>query len=375
LKLDISYDELIKIVNAEALGTRLIGQFSSIAFDSRKIADGKNVVFLALSGEFQDGHNFISDAYKKGVRAFIISKEIDTKTFNDAQFLKVQDVMGALHAMAAFHRRKFNYPVIAITGTAGKTIVKEWIYHLLSPAMKVIRSPKSYNSQLGVALSLLEMNEGHQLAIIEAGISKPGKMIRLWKMIQPTHGVFTTLGCSHSENFKTTDQHLQEKLQLFKGVTKTWMLNDLQLAASQFETICGHQVKPELYKRELESLPFPDRVSQKNALLAIASAKEFVTADAVFIEKIASLPRLALRLETFEGKNNCTIINDTYNLDLDALRYSLEYQLKIANGKNRIVIVGLDKENAHRKDDITAIVKNFNPDQIHVIGANEYSWI
>lgn len=371
MKLDISYDELISIVSANPINNRLNGRFSSIAFDSRKIADGTNAVFFALSGEFQDGHDFISDAYRKGVRTFIVSQSVEAHNFQDAQFFQVDDVLNALQDLAAAHRKKFNYPVIAITGTAGKTTVKEWLYHLLSPALKVIRSPKSYNSQLGVALSLLEMNDTHELAIIEAGISKPGEMIRLWNMIQPTHGIFTTLGTSHAENFKSTDQHLQEKLALFKGVEKTWLLNNIHLISSDLERIHGSYVKPELYKNELESMPFQDRVSQNNALLAISASKEFVPSDSNLIEKIASLPRLALRLETFEGKNNCTIINDTYNLDLDALRYSLEYQLKVANGKKRVVIVGLDKENAHRKEEVISIIKNVEPDQIHVVSAQE----
>ena len=371
MKLDISYDELISIVSAKPINHRLNGRFSSIAFDSRKIADGTNAVFFALSGEFQDGHDFISDAYRKGVRTFIVSQSVEAHNFQDAQFFQVDDVLNALQDLAAAHRKKFNYPVIAITGTAGKTTVKEWLYHLLSPALKVIRSPKSYNSQLGVALSLLEMNDTHELAIIEAGISKPGEMIRLWNMIQPTHGIFTTLGTSHAENFKSTDQHLQEKLALFKGVEKTWLLNNIHLISSDLERIHGSYVKPELYKNELESMPFQDRVSQNNALLAISASKEFVPSDSNLIEKIASLPRLALRLETFEGKNNCTIINDTYNLDLDALRYSLEYQLKVANGKKRVVIVGLDKENEHRKEEVISIIKNVEPDQIHVISAQE----
>jgi alanine racemase len=371
LKLDISYDELISIVSANPMNNRLNGRFSSIAFDSRKIADGTNAVFFALSGEFQDGHDFISDAYRKGVRTFIVSQSVEAHNFQDAQFLKVEDVLHALQDLAAAHRKKFNYPVIAITGTAGKTTVKEWLYHLLSPALKVIRSPKSYNSQLGVALSLLEMNDTHELAIIEAGISKPGEMIRLWNMIQPTHGIFTTLGTSHAENFKSTDQHLQEKLALFKGVEKTWLLNNIHLISSDLERIHGSYVKPEMHKNELESMPFEDRVSQNNALLAISASKEFVPSDSNLIEKIASLPRLALRLETFEGKNNCTIINDTYNLDLDALRYSLEYQLMVANGKKRVVIVGLDKENAHRKEEVISIIKNVEPDQIHVVSAQE----
>ena len=371
MKLDISYDELISIVSANPINNRLNGRFSSIAFDSRKIADGTNAVFFALSGEFQDGHDFISDAYRKGVRTFIVSQSVEAHNFQDAQFLKVEDVLNALQDLAAAHRKKFNYPVIAITGTAGKTTVKEWLYHLLSPALKVIRSPKSYNSQLGVALSLLEMNDTHELAIIEAGISKPGEMIRLWNMIQPTHGIFTTLGTSHAENFKSTDQHLQEKLALFKGVEKTWLLNNIHLISSDLERIHGSYVKPEMHKNELESMPFQDRVSQNNALLAISASKEFVPSDSNLIEKIASLPRLALRLETFEGKNNCTIINDTYNLDLDALRYSLEYQLMVANGKKRVVIVGLDKENAHRKEEVISIIKNVEPDQIHVVSAQE----
>ena len=344
---------------------------NQIVYDTRKIVQEENTVFFALTGEFRDGHTFLEAAFSKGIRMFVVSKDVELEKFPGAHFIKVKDCLNALQDLAHAHRIQFNYPIISITGSAGKTTVKEWLYHLLSPSLRVIRSPKSYNSQLGVALSLLELHAACDVAIIEVGISKPGEMARLAEIVQPTIGVFTSFGRSHEENFKTTEEHLSEKLNLFKSVQKTFYPSTIQLTIEQNKKIHGVSLKPETFKKELILIPFDDLASKSNALVAIALAKLFLEETKVVKERIASLPQLALRMETFEGINSNTIINDTYNLDLDALNHSLEYQIRVANNRKRIVIIGLDEDNYYRKDQVEKVVKAYEPDQLFVIRNNE----
>lgn len=364
---DISYQELTNTIKGESFGAIPEIRFTSVAYDSRNIIDGSRSIFFALTGSFRDGHAFIKDAYDKGVRCFVVSGLIDPEEFPYAGFIRVNNTLDALQDLAAAHRRKFSYPVIAITGSAGKTTVKEWLYHLISPDLRVIRSPKSYNSQLGAALSLLELHDQCDIAIIEAGISTVGEMERLKKMIHPTQGIFCSFGRAHSENFQTTDQHLNEKLLLFQGVRKTYYPSTMQLDLDKVKTINGEALHASKLQKELQLVPFEDVASLNNALLAIGVAKELIGKDKDLKSRITSLPRLALRMETFEGRGGNMIINDTYNLDLDALTHSLEYQLRVAEGRKRVVIIGLDEEALDKKDKVYEIVKAFNPHKIFLI--------
>jgi alanine racemase len=338
-----------------------------ICYDSRKIVDTKNTAFFALKGTFRDGHLFIDSAYDQGIRIFVISEKIDTKFYPDAFFIQVADSLKALQNLAAEHRKKFSYPVIAITGSTGKTTIKEWIFHLIKGEKRVIRSPKSFNSQLGVALSLLELTPECDVALIEAGISEPDEMIALQTMIQPTIGVLTSLGRSHVENFSNLSALHQEKLKLFSTVEKTLVGDGISLTDQQLHPIKGKTLKVEMKSELLSEIPFQDKISFYNAKLAIEVALELGVNAKKIKQQISSLPSLALRLETFDGINNSLIINDTYNLDLDALVYSLEYQKMIAKRRKRIVIVGLDQENSAKKKEIQGIVSQFKPDEIHII--------
>ena len=372
MKLGISYSELCTAIHGVSLcevDSSLV--LESVAYDSRKLIDGNSTIFFALSGEFRDGHTFIESAYSKGIRTFVISKEIPLGKFPDARFIQVKDTLAALQDLAHFHREKFNYPIIAITGSAGKTTVKEWLYHLLSPTLRISRSPKSYNSQLGVALSLLELQKDSDLALIEVGISKPGEMERLAEIVRPTLGVFTSFGRAHEENFQSTQAHIDEKLRLFTKVQKTYFPNSIHLTTEQQEKIHGVALKPENFQKELSLLPFDDKASVNNALVAIALSKLLLENTKLIKERIPTLPQLALRMETFDGVNGNTIINDTYNLDLDALTHSLEFQLRIAGNRKRVVIIGLDAENSILKAELERIVEAFKPDFLHIISQNE----
>ena len=367
MKLSIPYIDFCEIIGGQHYCGLQHEIISGIAYDSRKISSSEGQVFFALKGEFRDGHNFLIEAFQKGIRIFVVS-EVPNKPFKDASYLLVNDTMEALQKLALYHRKRFNYPIIAVTGSNGKTTVKEWLYHLLSPKFRIIRSPKSYNSQLGVALSLLELHDKADLAIIEAGISKSGEMKFLEKMILPDYGIFTSFGTSHEEGFSSIQEHLNEKLKLFSGCKKTFVSFSIDLSKSDLENIHGVEVNPNDYLEQLRLVPFQDRASVFSAMMAIAVAKDFGYVD---VEQVKSLPRLAMRMETFDGIDNSIIINDTYNLDLDALEFSLEYQASLAGTRKRVVIVGIDEQNKTLAAEVERKIQKFQPDYYSIIYDNQ----
>jgi UDP-N-acetylmuramyl pentapeptide synthase len=198
--------DIASIVQGEWLAKGEAFPVEYLLTDSRKVLFPSDCIFFALPGPRRTGISFIPELYQKGVRSFIVSDRIDTNSFPSANIIIVPDCLEALQLIAAHHRKQFNIPVIGITGSNGKTIVKEWLSHLLEKDLEIVKSPNSYNSQLGVPLSVWQMNANHQLAIFEAGISKKGEMIRLQKIIQPTIGVFTNIGEAHDEGFSNTDE-------------------------------------------------------------------------------------------------------------------------------------------------------------------------
>jgi alanine racemase len=366
LKINLSIEAF-----ADTIGANLENENHSIiqliAFDSRKISNPSNTAFFAFQGEFRNGHDFIQDAYSKGIQTFVVDKKFNTSGFPNATFLFVEDPLIALQKLAKFHRLKFNYPIVAITGSVGKTIVKEWIYHLISGEKKVIRSPKSYNSQIGVALSLLALDETADLAIIEAGISKPGEMQLLKQMIEPTIGIFTAFGSAHRTNFESPEQHLNEKLALFENTNPTFIHESIQLQKIVLEKVHGQMVENQNFNAFLKHSPFQDKASLDNLALCIAFALEIGISKNTISDRIKDLPRLALRMETFDGINENLIINDTYNLDLDALSQSLEFQLSIANGKKRVAILAADSLNENQKIEIQNTLEKFKLDEVFFI--------
>ena len=186
-----------------------------LAIDSRNIEQPETALFIALKTGSRDGHNYINDAYAKGVRNFLTCVTTDSSIYPAANIILVKDTLTALQQIAAAHRKQFRVPVIGITGSNGKTIVKEWLYQLLGAQFNIVRSPKSYNSQVGVPLSVWQMNKDNSLGIFEAGISQPGEMDKLEKIIQPTIGIFTNIGEAHNEGFMNIRQKINEKLLLF----------------------------------------------------------------------------------------------------------------------------------------------------------------
>lgn len=361
MKLGLSYQEL-----AEAFSIAVepfSWKIETVSIDTRKIHDGAQTLFIAMKGEFRDGHDFINTAYQKGVRTFLVD-HLPTGNYPEAIFLKVDETLGALQQLARYHRSKFDVKVVAITGSAGKTIVKEWLGQVLSKHFNVVRSPKSYNSQIGVALSLLEIREEAEIAIIEAGISKPGEMEVLERMIQPDLGILTSIGTSHRENFSGQDQQLAEKMKLFEHAGKVIIHDSIPVIASDRIIIVGNH-----RFTFLDQLRFNDNVSKANAALVVAAALELGMTSESIAEDLPNLQKLAMRLETFEGVKGSLVINDTYSLDIDAFRSSLEYQLAISNGRKRIVLVGLS--DISEADSIRELVREFDPIELYFVDVDD----
>jgi Alr-MurF fusion protein len=358
LRLNYSIEASAAIFEAEVIGSSL-EPICHVYFDSRKIQQPKGALFFALSGHTRSGNEFIEHAYNQGVRLFVIAKNASVKFQSDAVYFLVEEPLKALQQLAGHHRKQFSYPVVAITGSVGKTTFKEWMFHCISDKFKVVRSPKSFNSQLGVALSLLEMHENASIAFIEAGISKPGEMKVLQNMIQPDYGVFTAFGKAHRENFANNEEHLFEKWVLFRECRLAFIphtFSDLENRLPSNFQVCS----------AYENHRFPAGYSgMLGVLKTFLAYLQFEPKE--IQERINSLPTLALRMEVFEGINGNTIINDTYNLDLDALNEALIYQRQVAPQKKRIVVIGLSEKHAHERLDIENLIASFHPDEFHFI--------
>ncbi|HPR30754.1 MAG TPA: bifunctional UDP-N-acetylmuramoyl-tripeptide:D-alanyl-D-alanine ligase/alanine racemase [Prolixibacteraceae bacterium] len=326
-----------------------------LSTDSRTIISGAQTLFFALKTSRNDGHLYIRHAYDKGVRNFIISQPgFSVHKFPEATFLIVADVTKALQDTAILKRKQFRGKVIGITGSNGKTIVKEWLSELLADEYKIIRSPKSYNSQIGVPLSVWLLDDEADIAIIEAGISQPGEMDVLQRIIQPDIGIFTNIGEAHQSNFESVEQKIEEKLQLFKGtdviifhkdyefisvameklaeqkplVSITWSMMDetADLFVYFIQKVpegCGI-IAQSGEKQYAISIPFSDDASVENActclltLIAIGKDQDHI------LNRFSTLQPVAMRLEIKQGKNECIVINDSYNSDLNSLTIALD---------------------------------------------------
>ena len=298
--------------------------------DSRHVAAPAVSVFFALKGKRHDGHRFLADLYAAGVRQFVVSDDVGTAALPEASILRVPDTLDALQALAAFHRSHFNIPVVGITGSNGKTIVKEWLWQLLSPDFNIVRSPKSYNSQVGVPLSVWQMNEHHTLAIFEAGISEPGEMERLERIIKPTIGVFTMLGPAHQEGFASSEQKLREKMQLFDGTD--WLICDRKYLPAKYT---GRHVEPHPARDLLLNVPW----AAENAGLCRAVMEVLGVSGQDMEERLRRLEPVEMRLELKAGIQGCTLINDFYNNDMASLKIALQFAGQQArSGKLTLVL-------------------------------------
>lgn len=319
--------------------------------DSRSLSLPEISAFFAIETARNDGHKYIYELYERGVRCFIISHDLpDADKMSDAALLKVNDTTLALQQLAAFHRMEFDVPVIGITGSNGKTIVKEWLHQLLLPKYNVTRSPRSYNSQIGVPLSVWQMNAETQIALFEAGMSMPGEMERLQRVIRPTIGIFTNIGDAHQENFATLEQKCREKMRLFDGVellvySKDMPLIDRIAKENNLPTLTWGVAKDadirivEKHSGENETeiiyaykgqegryvIPFNDVAAVENSLHCLALLLYLGYTHTEIRQLMAKLKPIAMRLEVKQGIRGNMLINDSYNNDLLSLTIALDF--------------------------------------------------
>ena len=352
------------------IGARRYGNtdanISFILTDSRSLCFPEETLFFAIRTERNDGHNYIPELYGRGVRNFVVEAipENWATLYPNSNFLKVVGTLEALQRLAERHRDEFLIPIIGITGSNGKTMVKEWLYQLLSPEMIVTRSPRSYNSQIGVPLSVWLLNENTQIGVFEAGISKPGEMLALRDIIQPTIGVFTSLGTAHQENFPSLEAKCLEKLKLFhdtqaivyseddqvlndcisaknyKGECLNWSAKDIHAAffiksieKKDIETTVSY-----VWKEKVEGqykLPFIDDASVENSITCAVVSLHLGIDPAHLAERMAKLEPVAMRLEVKEGQHGCTLINDSYNSDYNSLDIALDFMNRRPDHKGR----------------------------------------
>ena len=353
------------------LGARRYGEKdSNIAFlltDSRSLSFPEETLFFALQSERNDGHNYIDDLHRRGVKNFCVSSSYPIPTdkeWEDTNFLVVPSTLAALQRLAERHRDEFDIPIVGITGSNGKTVVKEWLYQLLMPSMHVTRSPRSYNSQIGVPLSVWKLNERSAVGIFEAGISQMGEMQRLADIIQPTIGVFTTLGQAHQENFHTLEDKCREKFLLFsdcevlvypqdndivfrelkkcdfKGEKLGWSFTDPSAAfyinkVEQEETGTKIHYTYTQVRSYSFTIPFISEAFVEDSIAAAVVALHLGITPEQLEERMLTLEPVAMRLEVKDGQRGCTLINDSYNSDLASLDIALDFMQRRPDHKGR----------------------------------------
>ncbi|MBQ0048833.1 MAG: alanine racemase [Bacteroidales bacterium] len=304
--------------------------------DSRSLCFPEESLFFAIKTQRGDGHRYIPSLYQQGVRAFVVS-ERPASLFTDAVYLLVPDTLSALQRLAERHRECHEVPVIGITGSNGKTTIKEWLYQMLSPEHFVTRSPRSYNSQIGVPLSVWNLEEQTDLAIFEAGISQPGEMEALEQIIQPTLGIFTHLGEAHQENFSSLEQKCEEKMLLFRHARVLFYpQRDVYVAN------CAKRLLP-----NCQLIPFDDHLNEAsdaiacNQAICVAVCRHLGMDEPTIKERLAHLQPVAMRLEVKEGRHGCTLINDSYNSDLGSLDIALDFMSRRPDGvgRNHVLIL------------------------------------
>ena len=372
-------EKVTTLMGARRYGNR-DGNIAFLLTDSRSLCFPEETLFFALRSERNDGHNYIPELYARGVRNFVV---IDVPKgyatdYPEANFLRVVDTLEALQRLAERHRDSFNIPIVGITGSNGKTMVKEWLYQLLSDKT-VTRSPRSYNSQIGVPLSVWLLEPDTQVGVFEAGISRPGEMLALRDIIQPTIAVLTNLGGAHQENFNSPMDKCKEKMVLFHDAQTivynaddkvvaccvdemgggserlAWSMKDKQVAmfvksVEKKETMTTvtyiwngptcHSSSPQHPSTSLQepskfSLPFIDDASIQNAIVCAIVALHLGLTPDQLDERMQRLEPVAMRLEVKQGQHGCTLINDSYNSDINSLDIALDFMNRRPDSKGR----------------------------------------
>ena len=378
-----SIEKVVTLIGARRYGTYQ-GDIRWLLTDSRSLCFPEETLFFALKTQRNDGHRYIDDLYRRGVRHFVVEQvpeHYDTH-FPEANFLRVPHTLAALQRLAERHRDEFDVPVVGITGSNGKTMVKEWLYQLLLPSQKIVRSPRSYNSQIGVPLSVWLLNEQTEVGIFEAGISQPGEMLALRDIIQPTIGVLTCLGSAHQENFRSMEEKCMEKLELmhdtqamvycsdndvisrcirrmnYKGEKISWSQCDAQAALfvagvrrqerlrvgerSSGMSEVSSQVTEISYVWQGEEhafeIPFIDEASVENSITCAAVALHLGISPEQLAERMPKLEPVAMRLEVKQGQRGCILINDSYNSDINSLDIALDFMNRRETSKKTLIL-------------------------------------
>lgn len=349
--------ELVSVLNARHLPGLHNSKIRRLVFDSRKATGSDDELFIALKGPHQDGHHFLKHAHAAGIRNFLVHTSSDLKASNQ---LVVSDTLGALQTLCAQHRQQFHYPVVGITGSNAKTIVKEWLATLLNQKWQVVKSPKSYNSQLGVPLSVWEMNESHEVGVFEAGISQAGEMSKLQSIIQPTLGIFTNIGEAHAAGFASEEEKAREKARLFTQADRviyrhahqsvatalrhhqieaiSWDLNNSE-ADINF-TVSGNHYQCVYNNQSLAlSIRWSNAWDIENLLHAVVAAWLLGESQTAIQRGIDLLKPVPMRLELKRGRHHTHILDDTYNNDLQGLATALDYLKQQPARKQRTVIL------------------------------------
>ena len=369
-----SFQHIATVTNGRIIQLIDDSNIEHLVIDSRKIIFPASSLFFALTGPRRDGHDYINEVYEKGLRNFVVSRSIDISTWRDANFLLVSNVLGAMQKVAANRRNQFTFPVIGITGSNGKTIVKEWLNQLLETDYNIVRSPKSYNSQIGVPLSVWQMNDQHELGIFEAGVSLPGEMEQLEKIIQPTVGIFTNIGEAHSEGFQSLQHKAEEKAKLFEHSEAVVYCSDEehirkavnnlsekrnQTANNRLQKISWSkhgaaflqikqisrndhvtQVQASCREKNISlEIPFTDEASIHNAITCWSTLLYLNVPHGAIQKRMVALQHISMRLELKKGINHCTIINDSYSADLNSLNIALDLlQEQRQHNKHSVII-------------------------------------
>lgn len=368
--MNYTINKIAALIGAHRYGRRT-GSVCWILTDSRSLCFPEETLFFAIKSGRNDGHRYIADLYRRGVRGFVVEDvpEDYVRSYPEAVFLKVPHTVEALQRLAERHRDEFGIPVVGITGSNGKTVVKEWLYQLLSPSMVVTRSPRSYNSQIGVPMSVWLLREDTAVGVFEAGISEPGEMQTLQTIIQPTIGVLTNIGQAHQENFSSMEEKCREKLSLFResevliypyddelvrrcvagcchtGELLAWSMTD-ETAAMYVKSVEKKGLRTSvtyIYKGKEGSytLPFIDTASVENSVTCAAVALYLGLPADEIADRMRGLEPVAMRLEVKEGRQGCTLINDSYNSDVNSLDIALDFMNRRPDhaGRKRTLIL------------------------------------
>lgn len=363
-----SLEKIASLIGAHCFGEGE-AQIDWILNDSRSLAFPESTLFFALRSQRNDGHKYIPDLYRRGVRNFVVANlpENYEQKYSDAHFLRVVSPLKALQRLAERHREEYDLPVVGVTGSNGKTVVKEWLYQLLSGSRNVTRSPRSYNSQVGVPLSVWLLNSRSEVGVFEAGISQPGEMSALRAIIQPTIGVMTNLGPAHQENFSSLQEKCLEKLSLFKDCQVVVYEADdpvvsecVDQAMLKGDHLAWSRRDPNspLFIRDVRkeetfttvnytylgtdgsyTLPFVDEASIQNSIHCLAVCLYLRLPAADIAARMSRLEPVAMRLEVKQGVRGCTLINDSYNSDINSLDIALDFMNRRPESRRRTLIL------------------------------------